>query len=129
MNRHVATWNGCLYDIFALRLYAEQLPVETIATEEFRPGVGKGNTYWSDKKHRTIGPAEFLHDWPAAQENPDWREHTQKVREADLSFPIWLAPDGTVLDGVHRLTKAFLEGVTQIQIRRFMAIPEWAIVS
>lgn len=47
--------------------------------------------------------------------------HMQKVRNADLSFPIEIYNNkGTwiILDGVHRYTKAVMEGRTTISVRK-----------
>src|SRR5579872_2189107 len=35
-------------------------------------------------------------------------EHARDIYEADLNYPIILSPDGEVLDGWHRICKAFL---------------------
>jgi hypothetical protein len=36
--------------------------------------------------------------------------HFRRIAEADLPIPIILRPDGRIMDGVHRLAKAMLEG-------------------
>src|SRR4051812_33038249 len=42
-------------------------------------------------------------------------EHARDIYEADFRFPIILSPAGVVLDGMHRLCKAFLEGIEEIE--------------
>ena len=37
-------------------------------------------------------------------------EHARLILEADLAFPIILSSDGGVMDGMHRVAKAYLEG-------------------
>ena len=54
----------------------------------------------------------------------DFAAHMRKVQEADLSYPIILAPNGVIMDGRHRLTKAILEGRTTIKAVRFLEMPE-----
>src|SRR5690606_10561398 len=44
-------------------------------------------------------------------------EHTRRINAADLSFPVILAADGRLMDGGHRLAKAWLEGRTHVAIR------------
>lgn len=47
-------------------------------------------------------------------------KHTQRINNADITFPILLTPDGDVLDGFHRLAKAWimsLENIPTIQLR------------
>jgi hypothetical protein len=50
--------------------------------------------------------------------------HMQLVEEADSTFPIILSPDGLVMDGMHRVAKALLEGRTTILSVRFEVQPE-----
>ena len=49
----------------------------------------------------------------------DFAAHMRKVLEADLSYPIILAPNGVIMDGRHRLAKAILEGRETIKAVRF----------
>jgi hypothetical protein len=37
-------------------------------------------------------------------------DHARLIGEADLRYPIILAADGRVMDGMHRVAKAYLEG-------------------
>lgn len=50
-------------------------------------------------------------------------EHLRLVAEADLSFPIVVDPDGQVMDGMHRVAKALLEGRSVISARRLPSLP------
>ena len=36
-------------------------------------------------------------------------QHAKQIVEADLSFPIILCPEGRVMDGMHRVCKAYIE--------------------
>jgi hypothetical protein len=66
--------------------------------------------YWFDDEHR-----------------PTCREvlmHTRLIQEADLSYPIILASDGRVMDGMHRVAKAVLEGIAEIDAVQFEEDPE-----
>jgi hypothetical protein len=51
-------------------------------------------------------------------------EHARLIRDADLSFPVILGPDGRVMDGMHRIARAMLEGRTEVSAVRFPALPE-----
>lgn len=46
-------------------------------------------------------------------------EHAKLIREADLGYPIILSSDGRVMDGMHRVAKALLEGEKTIEAVRF----------
>lgn len=61
------------------------------------------------------------------EEPSSWRavvEHVRLMEEADLSFPIILASDGRVMDGMHRVAKALLLGRTTIEAVQFTHDPE-----
>ena len=49
--------------------------------------------------------------------------HIRLVREADLSYPVILCPDGRVMDGMHRIVKALVEGHDTIQAYRLPVLP------
>jgi len=50
--------------------------------------------------------------------------HAKLIQETDLSHPIILAADGRVMDGMHRVCKAWIEGRETIQAVRFETDPE-----
>jgi hypothetical protein len=51
-------------------------------------------------------------------------EHMRLTTEADLSYPIILASSGRVMDGMHRVAQAVLEGHPTIKAVRFVTDPE-----
>ncbi|HET6418344.1 MAG TPA: hypothetical protein VFG22_18755 [Polyangiales bacterium] len=55
--------------------------------------------------------------------------HAKLMSETDLSFPIILSQDGRVMDGMHRLCKALIEGRDTIQAVQFEVDPEPDYVS
>lgn len=70
--------------------------------------------------------AEFDRDCWFRGRAPSVREvarHARRINDADLSYPIILAADGTLLDGGHRLARAWLEGRTTIRAVRFVVDP------
>jgi hypothetical protein len=46
------------------------------------------------------------------------------IDAVDLSFPIILGADGRVMDGMHRVAKALLQGRSEIEAVRFQVDPE-----
>jgi hypothetical protein len=50
-------------------------------------------------------------------------EHAERIQRADLRFPIILAADGHLMDGGHRLAKAWLAGIRFIDAVRFSVDP------
>lgn len=51
-------------------------------------------------------------------------DHCQRALETDLSHPIILNTDGSLMDGGHRILKAILEGRTTIDAVQFETMPE-----
>ena len=51
-------------------------------------------------------------------------EHMQLVQDVDPAFPIILGVDGRVMDGMHRIARAHLEGKPTIRAVRFDMHPE-----
>jgi hypothetical protein len=55
-----------------------------------------------------------------------WRSfaaHVRLVHETDLRYPIIRAADGAVMDGMHRVTKAVVEGRDTIDAVQFVVDP------
>lgn len=50
-------------------------------------------------------------------------EHALRIDAADLSDPILLAPDGYLIDGMHRVAKAVLHGIEVIPAIRLSEYP------
>lgn len=50
--------------------------------------------------------------------------HMRLVRDVDPAYPVILGSDGHVMDGMHRIARAVLEGRTTIRAVRFPVDPE-----
>ncbi len=50
-------------------------------------------------------------------------EHVRLIEEVDLSYPIILGPDGRLMDGMHRVARAILEGRETIAAVRLPELP------
>jgi hypothetical protein len=51
-------------------------------------------------------------------------DHVRLIEEVDLSYPIILGVDGRVMDGMHRIAKALLEGRSTISAVQFEVHPD-----
>ena len=51
-------------------------------------------------------------------------DHARLIQETDLRYPIILSANGRVMDGMHRVAKAYLEGRTEIEAVQFSVDPE-----
>jgi len=58
-------------------------------------------------------------------------EHARDIYAADLSYPIILSPSGEVLDGWHRICKAFAEGMEALDAVRLPKLPpyRWRVLA
>ena len=52
-------------------------------------------------------------------------EHARDIYEADLSYPIILSPSGEVLDGWHRICKAFVQGIEELDAVQLKTMPPY----
>ena len=51
-------------------------------------------------------------------------EHAQLIAACDLSYPIILSRDSRIMDGMHRVLKALIQGESHIEAVRFETDPE-----
>lgn len=50
--------------------------------------------------------------------------HAKRIYESDLSYPIILSAEGNLMDGGHRIAKAWLLGEREIKAVQFETTPE-----
>lgn len=51
-------------------------------------------------------------------------EHTRRIQNADLSRSVIFGADGRLMDGGHRIARAWLDGLSEVQAVRFVTDPE-----
>jgi hypothetical protein len=51
-------------------------------------------------------------------------EHVRLIQEVDMSHPVILGADGRLMDGMHRVARALLDGATTISAIQFHVDPE-----
>jgi hypothetical protein len=74
----------------------------------------------------TIGEVDTMY-WFDESTAPTVRniiEHIRLIEEVDVQYPIILGPDGRVMDGMHRIARALLEGRATIAAVRLVQMPE-----
>ncbi len=117
-----------LYNVQLLERFAEHLPTQEIPLSALAEAVAKGNYYWTDRNGDLLGPYDLLQDWDAAEKNSAYVDHVATIKQADLSNPIWRTAEGQVFNGMHRLTRAFLDKAATIKTKIFPSLPDEAIV-
>ena len=50
-------------------------------------------------------------------------DHSRLMLDCDFQFPVILSSDGRIMDGMHRVCKALLEGHNEIEAVRFLQDP------
>ncbi|TML59404.1 MAG: hypothetical protein E6G17_11285 [Actinobacteria bacterium] len=111
MRKQYHFWRGerglDAWDVDRLIALAKDLPVEDVELADIDE---VDSVYWFDElDHPTVRKVV---------------EHLRLVEAVDLSYPIILGPDGRVMDGMHRIARALLEGRSTIAARRLRALPE-----
>lgn len=70
---------------------------------------------------------EFDQDCWFRGQAPSLREvadHARRIMAADLAYPIIFSAAGRLMDGGHRISRAWIEGRTHIDAVRFVVDPE-----
>lgn len=91
------------WDVDRLVELSQNLPVRDVELSS----IGEVDTvYWFDEET----------DTPTVRSVVD---HARLIQEADTSYPIILGHDGRVMDGMHRIARALLEGQEVIKAVQF----------
>ncbi len=93
------------WDVDRLIELSRGLPIEPVAVESI---AEIDTSYWFDGSAEVATVRKVV-------------EHTTLIIEADLSYPIVLGHDGRVMDGMHRIARALMEGRAEIEAVRFPA--------
>jgi hypothetical protein len=96
------------WDVRKLVRLAEGLPAFELRLEEIRE---LDECFWFDAEG----------DRPTCRKVA---EHAQLMAETDLAYPIILDPEGRVMDGMHRVCKALIEGRVSVRAVRLESLPE-----
>ena len=97
----------CAWNVHRLIELTHGLALERVALADIRE---LDESYWNHEGDQRMTCREVV-------------DHTRLMLECDLGFPIILSSDGRVMDGMHRVCKALLEGRTEIEAVRFVYDP------
>ncbi len=50
--------------------------------------------------------------------------HMERIKQADLRFPIIISEEGLVMDGVHRILRAHIDGLEWVNAVQFIKNPQ-----
>ncbi|VXB61760.1 hypothetical protein [Citricoccus sp. K5] len=95
------------WDVDRLIVLSRGLPIERVAVD----AISEIDTaYWFEGSDEVATVRKVV-------------EHARLISEVDISFPIILGQDGRLMDGMHRIARALLEGRAQIDAVRFVVTP------
>lgn len=97
----------CAWDVRKLIDLSRHLPVVRVRLAEMRE---LDEPYWAGDGH--------------AMTCREVVEHARLIEECDLDHPVILSSDGRVMDGMHRICKALLQGRDSIEAVRFSEDPK-----
>ena len=95
------------WDVDRLLATVEDVAVESVALSDI---AELDTTYWFDHGYAPTVRAIV--------------DHFRLVRQVDMSYPILIDPDGGVIDGMHRVARALLDGAETITAKRLRELPE-----
>ncbi len=96
------------WDVRRLIELSADLPVEEVPLADI---AEIDQVYWFDRDHFRPTARSVV-------------EHMALIEASDLAHPIILGMDGRVMDGMHRVAKALVQGRTTIAAKRFAVDPE-----
>jgi hypothetical protein len=101
--RGLCAWNVHRLIEQSADLVREQVPLSAIQELD--------EPYWGNERTHRLTCREIV-------------EHARLMLDCDLTYPVILSRDGRVMDGMHRVCRALLEGHTSIDAVRFTNDPE-----
>lgn len=101
--RGLLAWNVHRLVEFSRDLVRERVPLSSIRELD--------EPYWSNEVGQKLTCRQVV-------------DHARMIQESDLAFPVILSSDGRVMDGMHRICKALLQGDDSVEAIRFAHDPE-----
>ncbi|HEY6293092.1 MAG TPA: hypothetical protein VI455_16190 [Terriglobia bacterium] len=98
----------CAWDVRRLVGLSRAFPRERVPLSEI---IELDEPHWANESARQLTCREIV-------------GHARLMLDCDLAFPIILFKDGRVMDGMHRVCKALLNGLSEIEAVRFVEDPE-----
>ncbi len=95
------------WDVDRLIELTKEAPIEEVALTDL-PEID--SVYWFDSS-----------DAPTVRKIV---EHFRLMQEVDLSYPIIIGPDNRIMDGMHRVARALVEGRKTITAVRLLKVPD-----
>lgn len=117
--------NGMHINVDRLIELAVGLSVESVSMDKFE-AIRQHDRGWRLDDGTAIGPAQLIALGVAChgdfdlmkQEKPEWSGDIERVKIANTDIPILvLAGSFHIIDGMHRLTKLFIQGGSEVGVK------------
>ncbi len=132
---HTSDFGEHKLDVYKLIHLAEKLDSEVVDISSLEHH--KNDDCWHDENGNWIGPYTLIalakqcdgdfHKMVEGQ-NKFMIKEIEKVEKADYEKYSLILIGNQLVDGMHRLTKAWIDGVGEIKIKRFEKLPEETII-
>lgn len=96
-----------VWDVHRLVRLAKTLPIERVPLTDI---AELDENWWYPDPDQTPTPRSFV-------------EHMILLQQTDLAYPVILCSEGRLMDGMHRVARALLEGCKDIKAQRFVVTP------
>ena len=111
-------------------------PLRTYADEKAIYSVDMMLAYLNTHKHPVVKMPMSDFEWQLEQKVwGDWSpmdviqkpglkkhaENAQRIKDADLSYPVIVTSKGVLVDGYHRVAKAYKQGAKEMKVQMFDA--------
>lgn len=130
-DRHTSRHNEAEIDVYKLIHATKEMPAVQISVNDFIKELQY--PCWTDKNENKITPQEVIEIYKnmglekALETYPHLSDHLRQIHHADYSHPI-LMYESSVIDGMHRLAKAHMNGEVSIEAKILDSIPKEAII-
>ena len=98
----------CAWNVHRLVELSQTLARERVPLSEIRE---LDEPYWTSGENQRLTCRQMV-------------DHARLMLDCDLVYPVILSSDGRVMDGMHRVCKALLQGFADIEAVRFIDDPE-----
>jgi hypothetical protein len=128
----VTVGHGTPYDVYMLIHFASRFQPVEMSTYRLKKKMLKGNC-WTDTRGKAFSPDDLIREfqrersWEAVErKHPTWRKHIHRTKDADYNCPLLMYLD-EVIDGMHRIVRAFVEAVNNLRVIILEELPSMAV--
>jgi hypothetical protein len=104
----MSTQGLCAWDVRRLVELSGSLLVERVSLSDIRE---LDEPYWTGHGDGRLTCRDIV-------------DHARLISDCNLAYPVILSADGRVMDGMHRICKALLEGKDSVRAVRFVVDPK-----